>query len=297
VDHPLVSKRDITALKKELLSSGISVADLVETAWASASSYRGTDLRGGANGGRLRLAPQKDWEVNEPKKLDEVFGKLEKIQAKFNASHGKTKISMADLIVLGGVAGIEEAAKKSGATIEVPFVPGRTDATTAMTDVESFSVLEPQADGFRNYVGKGSSRTAPELLVDKADFLNLTAPEMAVLLAGMRVLDTNYGGSKHGVLTDRPGTLSNDFFANLIDSKVKWQKAKTGTDVYEAIDESSGKVKWTGTSVDLVMGSNAQLRAIAEVYAADDAKEKFLKDFIAAWVKVMNADRFDLKTK
>lgn len=297
LDHALVTKAEIATLKKELLSSGLSISELVQTAWAAASTYRGTDMRGGANGGRLRLLPQKDWEANEPAKLAGALTKLEKIQAKFNAAHGKTKISFADLIVLGGVAALEEAAKKAGTPLEVPFHPGRTDATAEMTDVESFSVLEPEADGFRNYAGQGTTRSAPELLVEKADLLNLTAPEMAVLVAGMRVLGTNYGGSKHGVLTDQPGTLSNDFFTNLIDSKVKWQKSKSGGDVYEAIDETTGKVKWTGTSVDLIMGSNSQLRAIAEVYAADDAKEKFLKDFVAAWVKVMDADRFDLQQK
>lgn len=294
IDHPLVSQAQIAALKKELLASGLSVSELVETAWASASTYRDTDMRGGANGARIRLAPQKDWEVNQPKELAEVISKLEGIQKKFNSSHGKTKISLSDLIVLGGAAAIEEAAKKAGASIQVPFAPGRTDATAEMTDVDAFSVLEPAADGFRNYVGRQSQRTAPELLVDKAALLKLTAPEMAVLVAGMRVLDTNHGGSRHGVLTDRPGTLSNDFFVNLIDSKVAWQKSESGGDVYEAVD-STGKVVWTGTSVDLVMGSNSQLRAVAEVYAADDAKEKFLKDFVSAWVKVMNADRFDLK--
>ncbi len=294
VDHPLVNKAQITALKKQILASGLSISDLVVTAWASASTYRGTDMRGGANGARIRLAPQKDWDVNQPKELSRVLQKLEEIQKEFNSKSGKTKISLADLIVLGGAAAIEEAAKKAGSAIEVPFTPGRTDATAEMTDAEAFDVLEPEADGFRNYASKDISRTAPELLVDKAQFLELTAPEMSVLLAGMRVLGTNHGDAKHGVLTDRPGTLSNDFFVNLIDSKVTWRKSKSAEGIYEAVDPS-GKVVWTGTSVDLVMGSNSQLRAIAEVYAADDAKDKFLRDFVAAWVKVMMADRFDLK--
>ncbi len=292
VDFTLVNKPQVAALKKEILASGLSPSQLVETAWASASTYRDTDMRGGANGARIRLSPQKDWKVNHPTELSKVLSELEKIQKKFNSSHGKTKISLADLIVLGGASGIEEAAKKAGHNIEVPFVPGRTDATAEMTDAESFSVLEPIADGFRNYDSKTSERSAPELLIDKADFLNLTAPEMSVLLAGMRVLDTNFDGSKHGVFTDKPGTLSNDYFVHLIDSKVEWKKAKSG-DVYEAVD-AQGQVKWTGTAVDLVMGSNAQLRAIAEVYAADDAKEKFLNDFVSAWTKVMTLDRFDL---
>ncbi len=294
VDHPLVGKAEIVDLKKEILGSELSISQLVETAWASASTYRDTDMRGGANGARIRLAPQKDWEVNQPKELAGVIGKLESIQKKFNSSHGKTKVSLADLIVLGGAAAIEEAAKKAGSSVEVPFVPGRTDATAEMTDAVAFEVLEPVADGFRNYLGKGSSRTAPELLVDKAQFLKLTAPEMVVLVGGLRVLGTNHGDKKHGVLTKRPGTLSNDFFVNLIDSKVAWRKAKSGDDLYEAVD-SKGSIVWTGTSVDLVIGSNSQLRAVAEVYAADDAKEKFLKDFVAAWVKVMMADRFDVK--
>ncbi len=294
VDHPLVTEADVARLKKEILASGLTTAQLVSTAWAAASSYRDTDMRGGANGGRLRLAPQKDWAVNEPAELAKVLTALEKIQTKFNDAQAKRKISMADLIVLGGAAAIEDAAKKAGATLVVPFTPGRTDASAEMTDVESFAALEPTADGFRNYVGTKSERTPAELLIDKADFLGLTAPEMSVLLAGMRVLGANHGGSKHGVLTDRPGTLSNDFFLNLIDSQVSWRKANQGDDLYEAVD-AEGKVVWTGTSVDLVMGSNSQLRAIAEVYAADDAKQKFSNDFVAAWVKVMTLDRFDLQ--
>jgi catalase-peroxidase len=297
VDHPLISAVDVSALKKDLLASGLSISELVSIAWAAASSYRGTDMRGGANGARIRLAPQRNWEVNEPAKLEKSLAVLESIQAKFNASHGKKKVSLADLIVLSGATGIEEAAKKAGTPISVPFTPGRTDATAEMTDTESFTVLEPQADGFRNYLGKGNRRSAPELLVEKADYLHLTAAEMSVLLAGLRVLEVTHGGSKHGVFTSRPGLLTSDFFVNLIDSGVTWRKSKSGTDLYEAIDAKTGKVRWTGTSVDLVMGSNSQLRAIAEVYAADDAKQKFVQDFVAAWTKVTMLDRFDVEKK
>lgn len=296
-DYPEVTKADITALKAEILKSGLSVGDLVKAAWAAASSYRDTDMRGGANGGRLSLSPQKSWTVNEPAELTKILTDLKKIQEKFNTTHGKKKVSLADLIVLGGCAAVEKAAKDAGVNIEVPFSPGRTDATQEMTDVESFSVLEPTADGFRNYYAEGNKRSAAELLVDKADLLNLTAPEMTVLVAGMRVLGTNYGKSNHGVFTDKPGTLTNDFFVNLLNSSLDWKKSSGKSDVYEAKDAKSGAVRWTGTSVDLVLGSNSQLRAIAEVYAANDAKEKFVKDFVAAFSKVMDLDRFDLKTR
>ncbi len=295
VDYTLVSEADVTALKRDVLASGLSVSQLVETAWASASTYRDTDMRGGANGARILLAPQNAWEVNDPAELKKVLPELEKIQKKFNSSHGAKKISMADLIVLAGAAAIEKAAKDAGYEVKVPFKPGRTDATQEMTDVASFEVLQPSADGFRNYLGKGNERTPSELLVDKADLLTLTAPEMTVLLAGMRVLDANYQGSKHGVFTDKPGTLSNDFFLNLLDMNLDWQKIKGDSDVYELKDRETGKVKWTGTSVDLIFGSNSQLRAIAEVYASADAKQKFVNDFVAVWSKVMTLDRFDLK--
>jgi catalase-peroxidase len=297
VDYKLVGDADIAALKREILSSGLSISQLVTTAWESASSYRDTDMRGGANGARIRLAPQKDWQVNQPGELAKVLPVLEKIQQKFNDKAGKKKISLADLIVLGGCAAVEAAAKQAGITVKVPFKPGRTDASQEMTDVQSFAVLEPKADGFRNYFGEGNERTAAELLVDKADFLTLTAPEMTVLLGGMRVLSTNYGNTKYGVFTDKPGTLTNDFFVNLLNMSADWQKSKGATDIYEAKDRKTGEVKWTGTSVDLVVGSNSQLRAIAEVYAADDAKEKFVNDFVAVWSKVMNLDRFDLNRR
>ncbi len=298
VDHKLVAEADITSLKKQILESGLTLPQLVKVAWASASTYRDTDLRGGANGARVRLAPQKDWAVNQPADLAKVISTLEGIQAKFNKSApGGKKISLADLIVLAGNAAIEEAAKRAGVTIKIPFTPGRTDATQEMTDVSSFQNLEPEADGFRNYVKAGSTRTPAELLVDKADLLSLSAPEMTVLLAGMRVLDTNHDGSKHGVFTAKPGTLSNDFFVNLLDADVDWKKSAQNESVYEGRDRKSGAVKWTGTAVDLVVGANSQLRALAEVYAADDAKEKFVKDFAAAWTKVMSLDRFDLKAK
>lgn len=294
VDHPLVGDKDIAALKKQILASGLTVPQLIKVAWASASTYRDTDMRGGANGARLRLAPQKDWEVNQPAELATVLPKLEEIQNKFNASakSGK-KISLADLVVLAGSAAVEEAAKRGGHPVKVPFTPGRTDATQEMTDVSSFANLEPRADGFRNYMGKDPERTAPEMLVDRADLLDLTAPEMTVLVGGMRALDANYDGSKLGVLTTRPGTLTNDFFVNLLDMSVEWSKSEGGT--YEGRDRKSGEVVWTGTAVDLVFGSNSQLRAISEVYAADDADQKFVEDFVAVWVKVMNLDRFDLE--
>jgi len=295
VAHKLVGEQDIAALKRKVLASGLSVSQLVSTAWASAATFRGTDKRGGANGGRIRLAPQKDWAVNQPRELAKVLEKLEKIQQDFNrAQAGGKKISLADLIVLGGCAAVEQAAKRAGQDVKVPFSPGRTDASQEMTDVESFAVLEPTADGFRNYLGKGCDRPAPELLVDRAHLLTLTAPEMTVLVGGMRVLNANVGQSKLGVFTKRPGTLTNDFFVNLLDMRTQWQKSPDRDHVYEGRDRKTGKVKWTGTAVDLVFGSNSQLRAIAEVYASSDAKRKFVRDFVAAWNKVMNLDRFDL---
>jgi len=296
VTHKLIDARDMASLKRQILASGLTVPALIKTAWASASSYRDTDMRGGANGARIRLAPQKDWEVNRGPELGKVIATLEGIQEKFNKSAGGKNVSLADLIVLGGNAAVEKAAKDAGYAITVPFTPGRTDATQAMTDVQSFGNLEPDADGFRNYLGKGNERSAPELLIDRADFLNLTAPEMTVLVGGLRALDTNFDGSKHGVFTKRAGALTNDFFVNLLDIGLTWQKSKEG-DFYEARDRKSGQVKWTGTAVDLVFGSNSQLRAIAEVYASDDAKEKFVKDFAASWAKVMDLDRFDLKSR
>jgi catalase-peroxidase len=295
VDHPLVGMKDVADLKRKVLDSGLSISQLVSTAWASAATYRGTDRRGGANGARIRLAPQKDWEANQPAELVKVLKALEKIQKDFNgAQSGGKKISLADLIVLGGCAAVEEAAKKAGHSIQVPFSPGRTDATQAMTDVESFAVLEPAADGFRNYLGKKFDRPAPELLVDRAHLLTLTAPEMTVLVGGMRALNANFGQTKLGVFTRRPGTLTTDFFVNLLDMSTVWKKSSASKHLFEGRCRKSGKVKWTGTSVDLVFGSNSQLRAIAEVYACGDAEKKFVNDFVAAWNKVMNLDRFDL---
>jgi catalase-peroxidase len=295
VDHPLVSAEDIAALKTKLLNSGLSTSDLVATAWASASTFRGTDLRGGANGARLRLAPQKDWAVNEPASLAKVLATLEKIQKDFNSAqpNGK-KISLADLIVLGGCAGIEAAAKKGGHDVVVPFAPGRADATAEQTDAASFSVLEPRSDAFRNFLGQGQYRPAEELMVDRANLLTLSAPEMTVLLGGLRVLDINSGNTQHGVFTKRPGTLSNDFFVNLLDLSNNWRKSPDNENLFEAVDRKSGNVKWTGTRVDLVFGSNSQLRAIAEVYGCQDAEQKFVDDFVSVWNKVMNLDRFDL---
>jgi catalase-peroxidase len=296
VDHELIGEQDVAALKAKILASGLSTSQLVSTAWASASTFRGSDKRGGANGARIRLAPQKDWEVNQPAELAKTLQKLESIQKEFNASAGgKKKVSLADLIVLGGDAAVEEAAKKAGHSVKIPFSPGRTDASQDQTDVHSFAVLEPLADGFRNYVKHGQERPAEELLVDRAQLLKLTAPEMTVLIGGLRALNANFAGSKHGVFTDRPGTLTNDFFVNLLDMNTKWQPTSSAG-VYEGRDRATDKVKWTGTRVDLVFGSNSQLRAIAEVYACDDSKETFAKDFIAAWHKVMNADRYDLVT-
>jgi catalase-peroxidase len=295
VDHELIGKRDITALKARILASGLSISQLVATAWASAATFRGGDKRGGANGARIRLAPQKDWEVNQPAELAKVLQKLEAIQKKFNsAQSGGKKVSLADLIVLGGCAAVEAAAKKAGHDVKVPFSPGGMDASQEQTDVHSFAVLEPIADGFRNYLRKGHQRPAEELLVDRAQLLTLTAPEMTVLVGGMRALNANFEQSKHGVFTSRPETLTNDFFVNLLDMNTKWQKSATSEDVFEGRDRATGEIKWTGTRVDLVFGSNSQLRAIAEAYACDDSKEAFVKDFVAAWNKVMNLDRYDL---
>jgi catalase-peroxidase len=296
VDHELIGEQDIAQLKAKVLGSGLSISQLVTTAWASASTFRGTDKRGGANGARIRLAPQKDWEVNQPAELAKVLPTLEKIQKEFNNSQagGKKKVSLADVIVLGGCAAVEAAAKKAGHDVQVPFSPGRTDAAQEMTDVESFAVLEPTADGFRNYLRKGDTRPAAELLVDRAHLLTLTAPEMTVLIGGMRVLNANFGQSPLGVFTKRPGALTNDFFVNLLDMSTEWRKSPPGEHFYEGRDRRTGEVKWTGTAVDLVFGSNSQLRAIAEVYACDDSHQAFVRDFVAAWSKVMNLDRFDV---
>jgi catalase-peroxidase len=292
VDHALIGEQDIAQLKAKILASGLSISQLVTTAWASASTFRGTDKRGGANGARIRLAPQKDWEVNQPAELKKVLPILEKIQKDF--SSGGKKVSLADVIVLGGCAAIEAAAKKAGHDVQIPFAPGRTDASQEMTDVESFAVLEPTADGFRNYLRKGDDRAAAELLVHRAALLTLTAPEMTVLIGGMRVLNANVGQSKLGVFTERPGALTNDFFVNLLDMGTEWRKSAKGEPGYEGCDRRTGKVKWTGTAVDLLFGSNSQLRAIAEVYACADSPQSFVRDFVAAWGKVMNLDRFDL---
>jgi catalase-peroxidase len=295
VDHKLIDAKDVAALKAKILASGLSIPDLVSTAWASAFTFRGSDKRGGANGARIRLAPQKDWEANQPARLAKVLKTLEGIRKAFNdAQKGKKKVSLADLIVLGGCAAVEQAAKNAGHKILVPFTPGRTDASQEQTDVESFAVLEPVADGFRNYQKTRYAVSAEELLVDKAQLLTLTAPEMTVLVGGLRVLNANVGQSKHGVFTKRPGTLTSDFFVNLLDMGTEWKATGEDDDVFEGRDRKTGKVKWTGTRVDLVFGSNSQLRALAEVYACKDAQEKFVRDFVAAWNKVMNLDRFDL---
>jgi catalase-peroxidase len=295
VDHELIGEQDIAVLKAKILASGLSISELVTTAWASAATFRGGDKRGGANGARIRLTPQKDWEVNQPAELAKVLQKLEAIQKDFNSSQsGRKKVSLADLIVLGGCAAVEEAAKKAGHPAKVPFLPGRTDASQEQTDVESFAVMEPGADGFRNYLRNGDPRSPEERLVDRAQLLTLTAPEMTVLVGGMRALNANFGQSKLGVFTNRPGTLTNDFFVNLVDMHTKWQPSSTSEGVYEGHDRSTGELKWTGTRVDLVFGSNSQLRALAEYYACDDSKEAFVKDFVAAWSKVMNLDRYDL---
>jgi catalase-peroxidase len=295
VDHPLIDEQDIAALKAKILASRLSVSQLVSTAWASASTYRGSDKRGGANGARIRLAPQKDWDVNRPAQLATVLQTLQAIQREFNASQsGGKKVSLADLIVLGGCAAIEKAAKATGHDVKVPFRPGRVDASQEQTDVDSFAPLEPSADGFRNYL-RGEQRLSPEeLLVDRAQLLTLTAPEMTVLLGGLRVLGANAGQSTHGVFTKRPETLTNDFFVNLLDMSTEWQPAERSEGVYEGRNRKTGEVKWIGTRVDLIFGSHSQLRALAEVYASADAKEKFVNDFVAAWTKVMNLDRFDL---
>ena len=294
VDHPLIDAADSAALKARILAAGLSVADLVATAWASAATFRGSDKRGGANGARIRLAPQKDWAANEPARLAKVLAALEGIQQAFNAASGGKRVSLADLIVLGGGAAIEAAAGKAGHTVEVPFAPGRTDASQEQTEVESFAVLEPRADGFRNYQRRDLGSLPEALLLDKAQLLTLTAPEMTVLVGGLRVLGANHGQAPHGVLTDRPGTLSNDFFVNLVDMGTEWRPVAEDQGLFEGRDRASGKVKWTATRVDLVFGSNSQLRALAEVYAQADAGPKFLRDFVAAWNTVMNADRFDL---
>ena len=295
-DFDVIDAADVTALKAKLLASGIGIADLVSTAWASAATFRGSDKRGGANGARIRLAPQKDWEVNQPAKLAKTLAALEAIQNAFNAAQkGKKRVSLADLIVLGGSAAIEEAAKKAGHSVEVPFTPGRVDATQQQTDVESFAVLEPTADGFRNYLKTKYSLSAEELLVDKAQLLTLTAPEMTALVGGLRVLNANHGGSQHGVFTKRPETLSNDFFTTLLDMGLVWKATSPAEDSFELRDRKTGAVKWTATRVDLVFGSNSQLRALVEVYGQSDGEKTFVQDFVKAWTKVMNADRFDVK--
>jgi len=295
VDHALIDAEDAAKLKAEILASGLSVSELVRTAWASASTFRGTDMRGGANGSRIRLAPQKDWDVNNPAELANVLGTLEKIQKDFNgAQSGGKKVSLADMIVLGGYAAIEQAAKKAGHDVQIPFTPGRTDASQAQTDVKSFAVLEPTADGFRNYFGDGNPSSPAEMLVDRANLLTLTVPQMTVLVGGMRALNANAGAFKHGVFTDRPGTLSNDFFVNLLDMATKWTKTSASEGVYEGRDRGTGKLKWTATPVDLVFGSNAELRAVAEVYAAEDAEEMFVRAFVDAWTKVMTLDRIGM---
>ncbi len=290
-----IDARDVAALKAKILASGLTGAELVRTAWASASTFRGTDMRGGANGARIRLAPQKDWEVNNPAELTKVLAKLEGIQKDFNRTAiGGKKVSLADLIVLGGGAAIEQAAKKAGHTVQVPFTPGRVDASEAQTDLMSFTPLEPTADGFRNYFSKGERLSPAVMLVEKASLLTLSVPEMTVLVGGLRVLNANAGDAKHGVFTDKPGTLTNDFFVNLLDMSTKWSKSSTSDGIYEGADRATGKARWTATPVDLIFGSNSELRAVAEFYAESDSKEKFVKDFVKAWVKVMNLDRFDL---
>jgi catalase-peroxidase len=294
-NHPLVDAADVTTLKGKILASGLTVSELVSTAWASASTFRGSDKRGGANGARIRLAPQKDWEVNQPEQLAKALKTLEGIQAEFNNTQsGGKKISLADLIVLAGCAGVEQGAKNGGHTISVPFTPGRMDASQEQTDVESFAVLEPVADGFRNYQKKRFSVTAEELLLDRAQLLTLTAPELTVLIGGLRALNANFENSRLGVFTKRPGSLTNDFFVNLLDMATEWKPVSKDSDVFEGRDRKTGDLKWNGTRVDLVFGSNSQLRAVAEVYATADSENKFVQDFVAAWNKVMNLDRYDL---
>jgi catalase-peroxidase len=292
VDHELIGADDIVALKASILACGLSISELVSTAWASASTFRNSDKRGGANGARIRLAPQNDWEVNNPPELRRILATLDRVRAEFNSS-GK-KVSMADVIVLGGCAAVEAAARNAGHDVTVPFTPGRTDASQEQTDIGSFAPLEPTADAFRNHLGKGHVLTAEELMVDRAQLLTLSAPEMTVLVGGMRVLNTNADGSAHGVFTRRPESLTNDFFVNLLDITTEWQASAGSEHVFEGRDRATGDVKWTGTRCDLVFGSNSQLRAIAEVYASDDAQQKFVTDFVAAWNKIMDADRFDL---
>jgi catalase-peroxidase len=295
VNHPLIDARDIASLKEKILASGLSVSQLVSTAWASASTFRGSDKRGGANGARIRLAPQKDWKVNQPTQLAHVLEVLEGIQSDFNgAQSGGKKVSLADLIVLGGCAGVEQAAKNAGHKVTVPFTPGRMDASAEQTDVESFAPLEPYADGFRNYL-KGKYRVPAEaLLIDKAQLLTLTAPEMTVLMGGLRVLKNNFGDTPHGVFTQRPEALTNDFFVNLLDMGTEWKVASNDDDIFEGRDRKTGELKWTGTRVDLVFGSNSVLRALSEVYGSSDGQKKFVHNFVAAWNKVMNLDRFDV---
>jgi catalase-peroxidase len=296
VDHKLVDEKDVAALKKKVLASGLTISELVSTAWASASSYRGSDKRGGANGARIRLAPQKDWKVNQPEQLAKVLKTLEGIQSEFNNTQngGGKKISLADLIVLAGGAGVEQAAKNAGINVTVPFSPGRMDASAEQTDVESFSVLEPAADGFRSYSNGKTDGTAEVELLDKAQLLTLTAPELTVLIGGLRMLNTNFGKTKYGVFTDKPDALTNDFFTNLLDMRTVWKATSDSNDTFEGRDRKTGKVKWTATRCDLIFGSNAQLRALSEVYGSSDAHKKFVEDFVAAWTKVMNLDRFDL---
>jgi catalase-peroxidase len=290
-----VDDADIASLKETLLASGLSIQQLVGTAWAAAASFRGTDKRGGANGARIRLAPQKDWESNDPAALAEVLPVLERVQQDFNGSQsGGKRISLADVIVLGGCAAVERAARDAGADVVVPFAPGRTDATQEMTDVDSFAVLEPKADGFRNYLRPGEKLSPETLLIERANFLDLTAPEMTVLVGGMRALGANHGGTSHGILTDRPGVLTNDFFVNLLDWSTDWKPSATAENVYEGRDLATGELRWTGTAVDLVLAANSQLRGVSEVYGASDGQEKLIRDFVSTWDKVMNLDRFDL---
>jgi len=295
VNHELIDEKDVSSLKGNILASGLSVSQVVSTAWASASTFRGSDKRGGANGARIRLAPQKDWEVNQPDQLAKVLKTLEGIQREFNsAQSGGKKVSLADLIVLAGCAGVEQAAKKAGHNVKVPFTPGRMDASQEQTDAKSFAVIEPAADGFRNYLKTKYAVPAEELLVDRAQLLTLTAPELTVLVGGMRVLNANSGQSQHGVFTKRPETLTNDFFVNLLDMSTTWKATSQDKDVFEGRDCATGELKWTGSRVDLIFGSNSHLRAMAEVYGCQDSREKFVHDFVAAWNKVMNLDRFDL---
>jgi catalase-peroxidase len=296
LDHAVIDEHDIEQLKAKLLASGLSISQLVSTAWASASTYRNSDKRGGANGARIRLAPQKDWEANQPAELAKVLATLETVQKDFNsAQSGGKKVSLADLIVLGGCAAVEEAAKKAGQPVKVPFKPGRTDATQEETDVHSFAVLEPMADGFRNYLSKKAKVPAEEFLIDRAQLMTLTAPEMTVLVGGMRALGANAGGEKHGYLMAETGVLTNEFFTNLLGAETQWEKAEGSDNLYIGRDMETGQAKWTGTRADLVFGSNSQLRGLSEVYGSADAKERFVKDFVAAWDKVMNLDRFDIK--